>query len=91
MQQLLLQIWERDRNAVVFITHDEALFLSDRIMLLSERPARRKEAIENNLPRPRSRRLVFTQEYDDLKSKVYERVTEHRQPRAVVRGDDGPP
>jgi NitT/TauT family transport system ATP-binding protein len=55
LQQELLQIWERTRKTVVFVTHsvDEALYLSDRVYVLSHRPARVMEVIEVGLPRPR--------------------------------------
>jgi NitT/TauT family transport system ATP-binding protein len=55
LQQELLAIWERARTTVVFVTHsvDEALQLSDRVYVLSPRPARVREVIEVALPRPR--------------------------------------
>ncbi len=45
---------------VVFVTHevDEALFLSDRVVVLSQRPARIKSEVSINLPRPRTRDLL---------------------------------
>ncbi len=55
MQELLLSIWERDRLSVLFVTHDidEAIFLSDRICVMSTKPGRIRELIEVPLPRPR--------------------------------------
>ena len=55
MQELLLSIWERDRLSVLFVTHDidEAIFLADRICVLSTKPGQVREIIEVHLPRPR--------------------------------------
>jgi len=55
MHRLLLDLWERNRQTVLFVTHDlgEALTLADRIILLSARPGRLKEDFAVPLPRPR--------------------------------------
>ena len=54
MQELLLSIWERDRLSVLFVTHDidEAIFLADRICVLSTKPGQVREVIDVHLPRP---------------------------------------
>jgi ABC-type nitrate/sulfonate/bicarbonate transport system ATPase subunit len=72
MQELLLSIWERDRLSVMFVTHDidEAVFLSDRICVLSSSPGRVKEIIENPLERPRRYDQQMTQAFLDLKLHV---------------------
>ncbi|MES2184177.1 MAG: ABC transporter ATP-binding protein [Pseudomonadota bacterium] len=56
LQQTLLRIWEGSRKTVIFVTHDieEAIALSDRIIVLSGRPAHVKEDVAVNLPRPRN-------------------------------------
>jgi NitT/TauT family transport system ATP-binding protein len=55
MHKTLLEIWERERQTVLFVTHDlgEALTLSSRIILLSARPGRLKDDFEVPFPRPR--------------------------------------
>jgi NitT/TauT family transport system ATP-binding protein len=55
MHRILLAIWERERQTVLFVTHDlgEALTLADRIILLSARPGRVKESFTVDFPRPR--------------------------------------
>ena len=55
MHRILLDIWERQQQSVLFVTHDlsEALTLADRIILLSARPGRIKEVFDVGLPRPR--------------------------------------
>jgi NitT/TauT family transport system ATP-binding protein len=57
MQQELLEIWERERKTVLFVTHnvEEALFLGDKVILFTCLPGRVKEIIPISLPRPRSR------------------------------------
>jgi NitT/TauT family transport system ATP-binding protein len=55
LQQDLIAIWERRRPTVFFVTHDvdEAVFLSNRIIVLSRRPSRVREIINVDIPRPR--------------------------------------
>lgn len=57
MQNEVLKIWEKEKRTMILVTHDidEAIFLSDRIVIFSERPGRVKEIIDVNLPRPRDR------------------------------------
>ncbi len=57
MQKELLQIWEQNRKTVIFVTHsvDEAIYLADRIVVMSARPGIVKEIINLDIPRPRTR------------------------------------
>lgn len=57
MQSELLRIWEEERSTVVFVTHsvDEAIYLADRIVIMSARPGRIKDVISIDIPRPRVR------------------------------------
>jgi NitT/TauT family transport system ATP-binding protein len=57
MQMELLDIWERARKTVLFVTHsvEEAVFLSDRVVVLTRSPGRIKQVIDIALPRPRRR------------------------------------
>jgi NitT/TauT family transport system ATP-binding protein len=57
LQNDLLNIWERDRKTVLFVTHsvDEAVFLSDKVVVMTRAPGRIKEIVEIGLPRPRRR------------------------------------
>ena len=69
MQQLLLDLWARIRTTIVFITHDidEALFLADRVLVMSTRPGRIIEQIAVPFPRPRDSSLVTSPEFTALK------------------------
>ncbi len=57
LQKELLRIWESNRKTIVFVTHsvDEAIYLADRIVLISARPGRIREIMEVPMPRPRDR------------------------------------
>ena len=57
LQNDLLNIWERDRKTVLFVTHsvEEAVFLSDKVVVMTRSPGRIKEIIDIDLPRPRRR------------------------------------
>ncbi len=79
MQELLLEVWENQRSTVLFVTHDveEAILLSDRIMVMSARPGRIQSEIEIKLPRPRSLpELERSPIFMDYKSQLLARVRE---------------
>jgi NitT/TauT family transport system ATP-binding protein len=79
MHQVLLKLWEVERQTVLFVTHDlgEALTLADRIILLSARPGRLKQDFEVPFARPRDAvKLRETKEYGDLFSKVWHSLGE---------------
>jgi len=69
MQQLLLEVWGRIRTTVVFVTHDidEALFLADRVLVMSSRPGRIIEDRTLDFPRPRNTEMVTSLEFAALK------------------------
>jgi NitT/TauT family transport system ATP-binding protein len=69
MQELLLDVWTRIRTTILFVTHDidEALFLADRILVMSPRPGRIVEEIVLNFPRPRTPALLTSTRFATLK------------------------
>lgn len=74
MREWLLDVWNAHRKAVVFVTHDieEAVFLSDRILVLSERPARVAHVFEVNVPRPRTRGILEDAAFLKLRRAVHD-------------------
>jgi len=73
MQKELLQIWEKTKKTVIFVTHsvDEAVYLADRIMVLSPRPGRIAGIYDVEIPRPRDRTSV---EFATLRRDVLELI-----------------
>jgi NitT/TauT family transport system ATP-binding protein len=65
MQLELVRIWGQDRKTVVFVTHqiDEAVFLSDRVIVFAARPGRLKEIVPIDLPRPRPFSIKRSREF----------------------------
>ena len=65
MQTELMRIWEEGRKTVLFVTHqiDEAVFLSDRVLVFARRPGRVQETVEVTLPRPRALAIKRTPEF----------------------------
>ena len=78
MQENLLEIWQEFHNTVVFVTHDidEAVFLSDRIVVMSASPGRIIAEIEVNLPRPRGQDLITSPEFVALKRQCLDLIRE---------------
>lgn len=73
MQRELLRIWRTQRKTVLFVTHqiDEAVFLSDRVIVLGTRPGTVRADIRVNLPRPRNLSLKRTTEFAELVDKIW--------------------
>jgi NitT/TauT family transport system ATP-binding protein len=76
MQSHLLEIWRKIDITIVFITHDldEAIFLSDRILVLSAHPGRVQELIEVPVPRPRDTTQCFSPEFIATKARLEELI-----------------
>ena len=78
MQTELLRIWERGGKTVLFVTHqiDEAVFLSDRVLVFARRPGRLQEEVKIPLPRPRDLEIKRTPEFVALVDHIW-RLIEH--------------
>lgn len=69
LEDELIKLWQKTGTTVIFITHniEEAVYLSNRILVLTNKPTKIKESIENNLPRPRN---VTTPDFVALRDRV---------------------
>src|SRR3954470_12791317 len=76
MQELLTRIWEKHRLTVLFITHDveEAVYLSDRVAVMTNRPGRIKTIVPIGLPRPRRYTMVASAAFADLQHRVLDEI-----------------
>ena len=74
LNQQLLELWDRTKKTVVFVTHSipEAVFLSSKIVVMSPRPGRIIDVIETNLPRNRTLDIRETPEFLSLAHRVRE-------------------
>src|SRR5207245_3763146 len=73
MQVELLRIWQEARKTVLFVTHqiDEAIYLSDRVVVMTKRPGRAKKIFAIDLERPRDYEMRVTPEFNDLKLEIW--------------------
>ncbi|HVZ33569.1 MAG TPA: ABC transporter ATP-binding protein [Polyangiaceae bacterium] len=83
MQQLLLGLWQQFPMTVLFVTHDvdEAIFLSDRFVVLSERPGRILADVAVPLARPRSHELLTSTAFTELKRRALDLLVARGRPR----------
>lgn len=75
VQNLFLRLWETERKTVLLITHDvaEAIALSDRVLVLSARPARIVDEVPIPIGRPRdARQLAATAAYQELQARIWD-------------------
>jgi NitT/TauT family transport system ATP-binding protein len=91
MQELLTSVWEQHRLTVLFVTHDveEAVYVSDRVLVMTNRPGRIKREVKVDLPRPRSYDMLGSPEFGELYGEVLESIREEsialRDADAAVR------
>ncbi len=78
MQQWLLSVWERERRTIVFVTHDidEAVFLSDRVVVMSPRPGRIREIIPVPIERPRPVSVLTSPVFSAIKQRIIDLIYE---------------
>ena len=76
MQELLLGIWEADRKTVLFVTHDidEAIFMANRVAVMTARPGRIKSDIAIDLPHPRHYTIKTSPEFSAYKARLTEEI-----------------
>ncbi|HTO50863.1 MAG TPA: ABC transporter ATP-binding protein, partial [Burkholderiales bacterium] len=76
MQELLLGIWEADRKTVLFVTHDidEAIFMANRVAVMTARPGRIKSDVRIDLPHPRHYTVKTAPEFSGYKAQLTEEI-----------------
>ena len=82
MQTLLLDIWQESQKTVLFVTHDidEAIYLADRVIVLSPGPGRVQAELRIDAPRPRSDEFLVSHKFVDLKREILNTIR-GREPR----------
>lgn len=88
MQRWLLDVWQKHKRTVLFITHDvdEAIFLGDRVLVMTARPGRMKLEQKVDLPRPRKADIVTSPEFIALKKTLLEAIEEESMKSFMVSG-----
>ena len=88
MQCELLDIWGTKKKTILFVTHscDEAVFLSDRVVVLSSRPGRIRDVVSITIPRPRDR---TNKEFIDLRRSLLEMIEEEEREEERVKCKSG--
>ncbi|HEY2921034.1 MAG TPA: ABC transporter ATP-binding protein [Candidatus Binatia bacterium] len=78
LQEELLRVWESERKTVLYVTHsiDEAVYLADRIVLLTARPGRIKAEYSVKLPRPRNMEMRAWNSYTKLSLEIWNALRE---------------
>jgi NitT/TauT family transport system ATP-binding protein/sulfonate transport system ATP-binding protein len=76
MQELLLSIWESERKTVLFVTHDieEAIFMANRVVVMTARPGRIKAEVAVPLAHPRHYTVKTSPEFSGLKAQLTEEI-----------------
>jgi len=72
----LLRIWQARQITTVMVTHDlqEAVFLSDRVLVMSPRPGQIRDQIAVTLPRPRTLEMIYSEAFGELARRVREAI-----------------
>lgn len=78
MHQFLLELFDDSPRTTIFITHDieEAIFLADKVIVMTTRPARVKTILEVGLPRPRTRNITGSEHFRKIKESLLDVVHE---------------
>jgi NitT/TauT family transport system ATP-binding protein len=90
LQEELLRIWEQTKKTIVFVTHgiDEAVFLADRVAVMSSHPGTIKEIVTINLPRPREG-IRSSADFGWIRHKIWE-LLQNDVAAAPVDKQEGP-
>jgi NitT/TauT family transport system ATP-binding protein len=75
IQGWLLKIWEKHNHSILFITHDieEAIYLSDRVYIMSPRPGKILDEVKIDISRPRKKEIILSTKFLEYKSRILDR------------------
>lgn len=78
MEDSLLQVWHKTRKTVLFVSHnvDEAIYLADKVVMLSNQPTKVEKIIQVGLPRPRKQEMKLSTEFQKIKKEVLNSFSE---------------
>jgi NitT/TauT family transport system ATP-binding protein len=84
-QRFLTEMWEHDRRAIAFVTHDieEAIFLGDTVFVMTPRPGRIREVVPIDIPRPRTLEDMDTSRFAKLKHRILSLIYEDEDEEAA--------
>ena len=93
MGELLVDSWQKSPKTILFVTHDieEALFLGDRVYVMTARPGRFRAEVSLTLPRPRTLEVTTSEEFVSAKRRVLAMIREETTQMMGARAgaDDG--
>src|SRR5713226_2499650 len=89
MQAELLRIWRSNKKTVLFVTHqiDEAVFLADRVIVMTSRPGQVKAALEVDIPRPRDLTIKRTPRFLELVDEIWKMIEEEVKAALEIHED----
>jgi NitT/TauT family transport system ATP-binding protein len=90
MQSELLRIWRANRKTVLFVTHqiDEAVYLADRVVVLTSRPGQIKAVLDVQIPRPRDLSVKRTPQFLEIVDAIWKMIEEEVKAALRITEDD---
>jgi NitT/TauT family transport system ATP-binding protein len=81
MQEEVTRLWERAKKTIVFVTHDieEAVYLGDRVVVLTARPGRIREEVRIDLPRPRPLEIKKSMQCHEYRNHIWDLIRSESQ------------
>jgi NitT/TauT family transport system ATP-binding protein len=90
MQSELLRIWRSNRKTVLFVTHqiDEAVYLADRVVVMTSRPGQVKAVVDVDIPRPRDLSVKRTPRFLELVDEIWKMIEEEVKAALHITSSD---
>lgn len=92
LQEQIMELREETKSTILYVTHaiDEAVFLSDRVVLMTARPGRIKEEIPVDLPRPRDPRIRGSAEFARMSQEIWDHLRDEVERAMAAEGEHNP-